>query len=84
LIPCNQLCFIRHLTHGGGGIVDLYMWQGKQVVVKKLQLRMCSTDYFDQFSKEAGILRRLRHDNIVGFIGIYFDPPHLGIVMEYW
>jgi len=34
-------------------------------------------------SQEADILRTLRHENIVRFIGVYFDPPNIGIVMEY-
>ena len=33
-----------------------------------------SKDYFEGFQHEAGLHRRLKHENIVNFIGIYFGP----------
>ena len=83
LIPSNQLLFMRLLNFGAGGIVDLHIWKGRLVVVKKLTLKMMTHSYLDSFAAEAGLLRELVHPNIVEFLGVFFDPPRLGIVMEY-
>ena len=40
LIPYNQLLLLRNLSHGGGGTVDLYLWIGRTVAVKKLVLQV--------------------------------------------
>lgn len=40
-------------------------------------------DNIVQFKFEANAMRRLRHDNIVRFMGVVIDPPNMGIVMEY-
>ena len=34
-------------------------------------------------SQEALVLQQLKHPNIIDFLGIFFNPPSLGIVIEY-
>ena len=40
-------------------------------------------DNIVQFKFEANAMRKLRHENIVRFMGVVIDPPNMGIVMEY-
>jgi serine/threonine protein kinase len=44
---------------------------------------MMTSAYLDGFAREASIQREFSHPNVVQFLGVYFDPPRLGIVMEY-
>ena len=36
-----------------------------------------------QFKREAAAIRRLRHANIVRFLGVVIDPPAMAIAMEF-
>ncbi len=46
-------------------------------------MQMMTSAYLDGFAREASIQREFSHPNVVQFLGVYFDPPRLGIVMEY-
>jgi serine/threonine protein kinase len=53
------------------------------LVPQKLTLQLLTEAYLDGFTREASLQRELQHPNVVQFLGVYFDPPRLGIVMEY-
>lgn len=75
MIDSQQIEFERHIGHGGGGIVELYQWQGRPVVVKQLQLTLITSDYVQSFRDEAGVLRDLHHPNVISFLGVVFIRP---------
>ncbi|KAF0929756.1 hypothetical protein E2562_024444 [Oryza meyeriana var. granulata] len=58
-------------------------WNGTEVAVKKFLDQEFYGDALDEFRCEVRIMRRLRHPNIVLFMGAVTRPPHLSIVSEY-
>nr|XP_034574400.1 serine/threonine-protein kinase EDR1-like isoform X2 [Setaria viridis] len=58
-------------------------WNGTEVAVKKFLDQDFYGDALDEFRCEVRIMRRLRHPNIVLFMGAVTRPPNLSIVSEY-
>eukprot|EP01119_Soliformovum_irregulare_P023344 TRINITY_DN813_c1_g2_i1.p1 TRINITY_DN813_c1_g2~~TRINITY_DN813_c1_g2_i1.p1 ORF type:complete len:830 (-),score=152.70 TRINITY_DN813_c1_g2_i1:8-2497(-) len=70
----------QKLGEGQFGAVFFAKWNGTEVAAKKLT----SSEDLVAFSKEADILSKVRHPNIVSFLGIYHDPDNAPyIVLEY-
>jgi len=67
---------------GSGGFKDVYI--GKYHISKKSTKRVAISDIRDQLSdmdiKELTLLRDLKHENIVRFIGVCIPPPDLRLV----
>ena len=63
--------------------LQLHLWRRKSVFVKVFQLDFLTRDSITNFKSEASAMRRLRHENIVRFMGVVIDPPSMCIVMEY-
>lgn len=58
-------------------------WNGTEVAVKKFLDQDFSGDALEQFRSEVRIMRRLRHPNIVLFMGAVTRPPNLSILTEF-
>ncbi|KAF2287005.1 hypothetical protein GH714_036913 [Hevea brasiliensis] len=58
-------------------------WNGTEVAVKKFLDQDLSGDALVQFKCEAEIMLRLRHPNVVLFMGAVTRPPHLSILTEF-
>lgn len=67
---------IKFIGSGSHGCVFLGEYQGKTVAVKKLK-------ELNMTLKEMRHLRELKHENIIGFLGVCMRPPNFSIVMEY-
>ncbi|KAM3230616.1 hypothetical protein ACQJBY_061039 [Aegilops geniculata] len=74
-------CFL--LPIGSYGEVYRADWNGTEVAVKKFLDQDFYGDALDEFRSEVRIMRRLRHPNIVLFMGAVTRPPNLSIVSEY-
>ncbi|KAF8672577.1 hypothetical protein HU200_049263 [Digitaria exilis] len=68
---------------GSYGEVYYADWNGTEVAVKKFLDQDFYGDALDEFRCEVRIMRRLRHPNIVLFMGAVTRPPNLSIVSEY-
>ncbi|KAE8816658.1 Serine/threonine-protein kinase CTR1 [Hordeum vulgare] len=70
---------------GLGSYGEVYRadWNGTEVAVKKFLDQDFYGDALDEFRSEVRIMRRLRHPNIVLFMGAVTRPPNLSIVSEY-
>lgn len=81
----DELSFREKLGAGGFGKVYRAIWQGKEVAVKTVKDSTISREAFAEFRKEIAILSRLRHPNIVLFLGGLADHAagELHIVTEY-
>ncbi|KAI3703707.1 hypothetical protein L1987_73901 [Smallanthus sonchifolius] len=55
-------------------------WHGTDVAVKKFMNQNISGDALTQFKREVEIMLRLRHPNIVLFMGAVTRPPNLSIL----
>lgn len=66
---------------GQGGFANIYRgyWHGTEVAVKVIK----GTANTGNFIQEAKLMRRLRHPNIVAFLGLISEKPDLSIVTEY-
>ncbi|KAL2610064.1 hypothetical protein R1flu_028637 [Riccia fluitans] len=70
---------------GGGsfGIVHRADWHGSDVAVKILIEQDVHEDRLKEFMREVAIMKRLRHPNIVLFMGAVLKRPTLSIVTDY-
>jgi len=68
-----------------GAFGDLYrgVYYGQEVAVKILKDVDNNTQQFQEFMQEVSIMKKVRHKNIVQFIGACTSKPNLCIVFEY-
>ncbi|KAF8397814.1 hypothetical protein HHK36_016738 [Tetracentron sinense] len=82
-IPWSNLVLKERIGAGSFGTVHRADWHGSDVAVKILMEQNFYTDRFNEFLREVAIMKRLRHPNIVLFMGAVTQPPNLSIVTEY-
>uniref|UniRef100_A0A2P2L9X1 non-specific serine/threonine protein kinase n=1 Tax=Rhizophora mucronata TaxID=61149 RepID=A0A2P2L9X1_RHIMU len=82
-IPWEDLQIGERIGIGSYGEVYHADWNGTEVAVKKFLDQDFSGDALVQFKCEAGIMLRLRHPNVVLFMGAVTRPPHLSILTEF-
>ncbi|KAI4996223.1 hypothetical protein ZWY2020_046814 [Hordeum vulgare] len=58
-------------------------WHGTEVAVKKFLQQDISSDALEEFRAEVRIMKRLRHPNVVLFMGAITRVPNLSIVTEF-
>ncbi|KAJ6435157.1 hypothetical protein OIU84_000391 [Salix udensis] len=75
--------FAIAIIYGSYGEVYHGDWNGTEVAVKKFLDQGFSGDALVQFRCEAEIMLRLRHPNVVLFMGAVTRPPHLSILTEF-
>ncbi|KAL2517859.1 Serine/threonine-protein kinase CTR1 [Abeliophyllum distichum] len=68
---------------GSYGEVYRAEWNGTEVAVKKLMKQDISGNALSQFKCEVDIMLRLRHPNVVLFMGAVTIPPNLSILTEF-
>lgn len=78
----EDLSLRRQIGKGSFGDVYVGEWKRTTVAIKRTLLGIDSAN-IDSFIQEASILSRLRHPNIVQFIGCCVDDNHLYLVVEY-
>ncbi|KAK6943981.1 Serine-threonine/tyrosine-protein kinase, catalytic domain [Dillenia turbinata] len=82
-IPWSDLVLKEKIGAGSFGTVHRAEWHGSDVAVKILMEQDFHADRFKEFLREVAIMKRLRHPNIVLFMGAVTVPPNLSIVTEY-
>ncbi|KAL9425256.1 hypothetical protein AB3S75_032237 [Citrus x aurantiifolia] len=82
-IPWNDLVLKEKIGAGSFGTVHRADWHGSDVAVKILMEQEFHVERFKEFLREVAIMKRLRHPNIVLFMGAVTQPPNLSIVTEY-
>ncbi|XP_057499743.1 serine/threonine-protein kinase CTR1-like isoform X1 [Actinidia eriantha] len=82
-IPWGDLVLKERIGAGSFGTVYRADWHGSDVAVKILMDQDFHPDLLKEFLREVTITRRLRHPNIVLFMGAVTQPPNLSIVTEY-
>jgi serine/threonine protein kinase/ABC-type phosphate transport system substrate-binding protein len=87
----DELTLLKQIGSGAFGEVYLGRFRGTKVAIKR---QLCANDAkkavqgrsdekFQEFLAEASLLARLRHPNIVQFLGATMKPPHLYIVTDW-
>ncbi|KAF2307576.1 hypothetical protein GH714_029854 [Hevea brasiliensis] len=82
-IPWSDLILKERIGAGSFGTVHRADWHGSEVAVKILMEQDFDAERFKEFLREVAIMKRLRHPNIVLFMGAVTQPPNLSIVTEY-
>ncbi|KAI3515772.1 hypothetical protein L1887_14676 [Cichorium endivia] len=70
---------------GLGSYGEVYRgdWHGTEVAVKKFLDQEITVESLEEFKSEVGIMKRVRHPNVVLFMGAITRAPHLSIVTEF-
>ncbi|KAL0550613.1 hypothetical protein IC582_015135 [Cucumis melo] len=82
-IDIRQLKFENKV--GSGSFGDLYRgtYCSQEVAIKVLRPERINEEMLKEFSQEVYIMRKVRHKNVVQFIGACTKPPNLCIVTEF-
>lgn len=59
------------------------IWNGTDVAIKVFLEQDLTMENMEDFCNEISILSRLRHPNVILFLGACMKPPHLSLVTEY-
>lgn len=79
IIHMEDLKFLTRVAEGGGGVVFKGEWRGVEVAIKKVKYSSDDTS----FEKEASLLSRIRHPNIVAFFGVSVTEREKFLVTEW-
>ncbi|XP_015875493.3 serine/threonine-protein kinase EDR1 isoform X1 [Ziziphus jujuba] len=82
-IPWEDLVLGERIGLGSYGEVYHADWNGTEVAVKKFLDQDFSGAALAEFKREVRIMRRLRHPNVVLFMGAVTRPPNLSIITEF-
>ncbi|VFQ94402.1 unnamed protein product [Cuscuta campestris] len=82
-IPWEDLVIGERIGLGSYGEVYRADWNGTEVAVKKFLDQDFSGAALAEFKREVRIMQRLRHPNVVLFMGAVTRPPNLSIITEF-
>ncbi|CAO2834552.1 unnamed protein product [Amaranthus hypochondriacus] len=82
-ISWDDLHLKERVGAGSFGTVHRAEWHGSDVAVKVLTIQDFHDDHLKEFLREVAIMKRVRHPNVVLFMGAVTKRPHLSIVTEY-
>ncbi|KAL9649352.1 hypothetical protein ABK040_016180 [Willaertia magna] len=99
IIPVEDIKVINRIAEGGNGIIYYGYWKSTEVAIKSLKMvDSFQTKSFEQtsslsdtldtttigeFEKEASLLAKLRHPNIVNFYGVCITEHSKYMIVEY-
>lgn len=81
-INYEELVIGKKIGDGRTGQVYEGKWHG-DVVIKIYHIPHPTREQLAQFRREVQMLRKVRHENIVLFMGVCMNPPNLCIITEY-
>ncbi|XP_027339916.1 probable serine/threonine-protein kinase SIS8 isoform X1 [Abrus precatorius] len=82
-IPWEEIAMGERIGLGSYGEVYRGEWHGTEVAVKRFLDQDISGESLEEFKSEVQIMKRLRHPNVVLFMGAVTRPPNLSIVTEF-
>ncbi|CAN4086664.1 unnamed protein product [Withania somnifera] len=82
-IPLEEITLGERIGLGSYGEVYRGEWHGTEVAVKKFLDQDLTGESLEEFKSEVMIMKRLRHPNVVLFMGAVTRPPNLSIVTEF-
>ncbi|XP_060168992.1 probable serine/threonine-protein kinase SIS8 isoform X1 [Lycium barbarum] len=82
-IPWEDITLGERIGLGSYGEVYRGEWHGTEVAVKKFLDQDITGESLEEFRSEVRIMKRLRHPNVVLFMGAVTRSPHLSIVTEF-
>ncbi|XP_009769082.1 putative serine/threonine-protein kinase SIS8 isoform X1 [Nicotiana tabacum] len=82
-IPFEDITLGERIGLGSYGEVYRGDWHGTEVAVKKFIDQDITGESLEEFKSEVRIMKRLRHPNVVLFMGAVTRPPNLSIITEF-
>ncbi|XP_065635094.1 probable serine/threonine-protein kinase SIS8 isoform X2 [Quercus suber] len=82
-IPWEEITLGERIGLGSYGEVYRGDWHGTEVAVKRFLDQAISGDSLEEFRSEVRIMKRLRHPNVVLFMGAVTRTPNLSIITEF-
>ncbi|XP_055826995.1 probable serine/threonine-protein kinase SIS8 isoform X2 [Solanum dulcamara] len=82
-VPWEEITLGERIGLGSYGEVYRGEWHGTEVAVKKFLDQELTGESLEEFKSEVMIMKRLRHPNVVLFMGAVTRPPNLSIVTEF-
>ncbi|XP_073298665.1 probable serine/threonine-protein kinase SIS8 isoform X1 [Primulina huaijiensis] len=82
-IDFSELSVGTRVGIGFFGEVFRGVWNGTEVAIKVFLEQDLTAENMEDFCNEISILSRLRHPNVILFIGACTKPPRLSMVTEY-
>ncbi|KAL5727642.1 hypothetical protein ACHQM5_000816 [Ranunculus cassubicifolius] len=79
----DDLLLGEEIGQGSYAIVYRGIWNGSEVAVKVYSENDYSESTLMDFKKEIAIMKRLRHPNVLLFMGAVYSPERLAIVTEF-
>ncbi|KAF8085148.1 hypothetical protein N665_0678s0008 [Sinapis alba] len=79
----DDLTIGEQIGQGSCGTVYHGLWFGSDVAVKVFSKQEYSEEIIQSFRQEVSLMRRLRHPNVLLFMGAVTSPPRLCIVSEF-
>ncbi|CAD5163403.1 unnamed protein product [Musa acuminata subsp. malaccensis] len=73
----------EHIGQGSCGTVYHAQWYGSDVAVKLFSMQELSDEVMLSFRQEVSLMKKLRHPNILLFMGAVTSPHRLCIVTEF-
>ncbi|KAH9101813.1 hypothetical protein AeMF1_021518 [Aphanomyces euteiches] len=86
-VAFSELHLGEAVGNGRSGQTYSGIWRGTRVAVKVINVshhnQTVSQEILGEFHREVAVVSRLRHPNIVLFLGASIDPPKYCLVFEY-
>ncbi|KAI3744832.1 hypothetical protein L1987_57925 [Smallanthus sonchifolius] len=82
-IDFSELTVSTRVGIGFFGEVFRGIWNGTEVAIKVFLEQDLTAENMEDFCNEISILSRLRHPNVILFLGACTRPPRLSMVTEY-
>eukprot|EP00250_Pteridium_aquilinum_P009803 c18948_g2_i1 orf=854-2389(+) len=82
-IEWDSLTVAEQVGQGSCGTVYRGFWIGSDVAIKVFSEQEYTMELLEDFRKEVLIMKRLRHPNVVLFMGAVISLEHLSIVTEF-
>ncbi|KAL8474711.1 hypothetical protein ACS0TY_031234 [Phlomoides rotata] len=82
-IPWEDITMGERIGLGSYGEVYRGDWHGTEVAVKKFLDQDITGESLEEFRSEVRIMKRVRHPNVVLFMGAVTRPPNLSIITEF-
>ncbi|CAA7400099.1 unnamed protein product [Spirodela intermedia] len=79
----EDLVIGEQIGQGSCGTVYHALWYGSDVAVKVFSKQEYSEDVINSFKQEVSLMKRLRHPNILLFMGSVTSPQRLCIITEF-
>ncbi|KAG7570213.1 Protein kinase-like domain superfamily [Arabidopsis thaliana x Arabidopsis arenosa] len=82
-INFSELTVGAFVGSGSSGVVCRGIWNKTEVAIKMLFGQQLTAENMKDFCNEISILSRLRHPNVILFLGACTKPPQLSMITEY-